>query len=175
MNRFAPPLRVARRETAFSLVELVIALAVAAFSITTIVSLFPVGLNAALESRRQTRAAYLAEQVIGDLRSSSFTNATIVYRENDGTLASLASFNLAVATTNFLTCDGENNVLSAATSDEYASGVKNTSASYLVQVTAEPMAINGLSKVSVEISVPAQAPLVSRSRYGFQTMIGNRR
>ena len=172
MKRFTPSYLAARRKNAFSLVEVVIAMGVTTFCLITMLGLLPIGAGIALESRRETRAAYLAQQILGDLRSSSFTEATILCQTN-GTLVALPSFSLADATTNCVTCDGDNNVLYQATANQYASGVSDTSANYLVQVTVQPSSLNNLSTISVEVSAPAQAPLSARSRYAFQTMIGN--
>jgi uncharacterized protein (TIGR02598 family) len=166
-----------RRKKAFSLVEIVIAIAVTTFCIATIVTLLPVGLHTALNSRSQTRAAYLAEQIISDLRSSSFTNAAVLYPNplNGNALSALTSIDLSKASTNYLICDNGNNVLSSpATSNQYAMGITDTAGNYLVQITVVPAALAKISSVSVEISTPAQAALNSRLRYGFQTMIGNR-
>lgn len=173
MKCFIPPYRAASRRNAFSLVEIVIALAVTTFCIIILFSLLPVGVNTALESRRETRSSYLAEQIVSDLRSSSFTNATILCQTN-GTLAPLTPFSLAVATTNCVSCDGGDNVLYQIASSQYAAGVSDPSANYLVQVAVTPTAITNLSSVSVEVSAPAQGALTSRTRYDFQTMIGNR-
>jgi len=180
MKRFIPPFRAARRKNAsFSLVEIVVALAVTTVGIVAMLSLLPVGVNTALESRRETRTAYLAEQIVSDLRSSSFTNAAILTNNGSGALGVATNFNLGLASTNYLACDGAENVLSTATAAQYANGFSGASADYLVQITVVPTTLTNLSSVylssvSVEVSVPAQAVLSARSRYGFQTMIGNR-
>jgi type II secretory pathway pseudopilin PulG len=179
---FVTPIRAARAKNAFSLVEIVIAIGVATFALVTILSLLPVGLRTAQQSRNQSRAAYLAEQIVSDLRSSSFNNASILSPNTavpGSPLTALsATINLAAApaTTNFLylQCDGQNNVLATATASQYANGVSTANVNYLVQIGASSAPITNLSTVSVEVSAPAQGALTSRSRYGFQTMIGNR-
>lgn len=176
-ERFITRFGAANRKNAFSLVEVVIAMAVTSFGIVTILSLMPIGVHTALESRGQTRAAYLAEQIVSDLRSSSFTNASILYVDTntpDAPLTALTSFSLGASSTNCLQCDGANNVLATATSAQYTAGVSSADVNYLVQITVTPSVIDNLSTVSVEISTPAQAALTVRSRFGFQTMIGNR-
>jgi uncharacterized protein (TIGR02598 family) len=173
MKRFIQPFRAARCRNAFTLIEVVIALAVTTFCILILLGMLPVGVNTAQSSRRETRAAYLAEQIVGDLRSSPFTNSTIVCLTN-GALAPLPSFSLATNGTCVLACDGEDNILAMSTPGFYTNGIGGTSASYLVQVTVQTNAIPDLSSVSVEVSAPAQAALIARSRFGFQTTIGNR-
>ncbi len=162
------------RRKAFSLVEVVLALGVVGFSVVAIFSLFPVGLKSALESRRETRANYLAEQIISDLRASPFTSASILYRKTDGQLDALSSFSLASPTTVVLGCDEKENILQSLSSTDYTSGVRNSTVEYLVQVKVEPTAFANLSQISVEVSAPAEAPLAGRSRYGFFTLIGRR-
>lgn len=65
-----PPLRssVKRNEGAFSLTEVVIALGVATVAFTSILALFPLGLDMSKESYEQTQAALIAQSILGDLR-----------------------------------------------------------------------------------------------------------
>jgi uncharacterized protein (TIGR02598 family) len=167
------PLGAVNRRKAFTLVEVVIALAVTTFCILVLLGLLPVGVRTAQQSRGETRAAYLAEQVVSDLRSSPFTNSTILCLTG-GVLANLPSFSMATNATCVMTCDGADNVLAISTPALYTNGIAGGSANYLVQVTVQTNAIPNLSTVSVEVSTPAQAVLGARSRFGFQTMIGNR-
>lgn len=65
-----PPIRQAspRHRAAFSLTEVVIALGVATVAFTSIIALFPLGLNMSKESHEQTQAALIAQTILGDLR-----------------------------------------------------------------------------------------------------------
>jgi len=173
MKRFIPDFRAARGRNAFTLIEVVIAMAVTIFCVITLLALLPVGINTAQKSRAETRASYLAEQVVSDLRSSSFNNATIVCQTGGG-LAALTSFGLNTNAVCVLTCDGADNILAMSTPSAYTNGIGGGSANYLVQVTVQTNAIPNLSSISVEVSTPAQGALGSRSRFGFLTMIGNR-
>lgn len=56
-----------RESSAFSLTEVVIALGVAAIAFTTIIGLFPLGLNMSKESYEETQAALLAQTIYCDL------------------------------------------------------------------------------------------------------------
>lgn len=169
------PVRPPSRIKAFSLVEVVLAVAVTTIALVSIVSLFPVGLNSAASGRNQTRAAYLAKQLVSDLRSSPFTNAAVLFRNtNNGTLEVLTSFNLTTGATNFLACDQQNDVVALASPVQYASGMNDPGVNCLVQVSIVPTAWTNLCQVSLEVSAPAQAPLAARTRYGFQTMIGDK-
>jgi len=173
MSCFIQPFRVTRGRSAFTLVEVVIALGVTTFCIMVLLALLPVAVSTAQKSRGETRAAYLAEQIVSDLRSSSFANATIVSLTN-GTLATLPAFGLATNSTYCVACDGANDVLATAAASQYASGDTSAGVDYLVQVTVVPTNLTNLAAVAVEVSAPAQAALGARMRYDFKTRIGNR-
>jgi len=57
-----------REQSAFSLTEVVIAMGVAAVAFTSIIALFPLGLNMSRESYEETQAALLAQTILSDLR-----------------------------------------------------------------------------------------------------------
>ena len=52
----------------FSLVEVVLAMGVATLAFTTIIALFPVGLNLSKETHEETQAALIAQSLLSDLR-----------------------------------------------------------------------------------------------------------
>jgi len=57
-----------RASSGFSLTEVVIAMGVAAVAFTSIIALFPLGLNMSKESYESTQAALIAQTIIADLR-----------------------------------------------------------------------------------------------------------
>jgi Tfp pilus assembly protein PilV len=65
-----------RLSTAFSLTEVVIAMGVAAVAFTSIIALFPLGLNMSKESYEETQAALLAQTIIADFRDNLTGSAT---------------------------------------------------------------------------------------------------
>jgi len=62
-----PSLRI-QRAAAFSLTEVVIAMGVAAVAFTSIIALFPLGLNMSKESYESTQAALLAQTLMADVK-----------------------------------------------------------------------------------------------------------
>jgi type II secretory pathway pseudopilin PulG len=62
------PLRPLREPSAFSLTEVVIAMGVAAVAFTSIIALFPLGLNMSKESYEATQAALIAQTIMADLK-----------------------------------------------------------------------------------------------------------
>jgi type II secretory pathway pseudopilin PulG len=64
------PLIPRRLPAAFSLTEVVIAMGVAAVAFTSIIALFPLGLNMSKESYEETQAALLAQTILADFRDN---------------------------------------------------------------------------------------------------------
>jgi uncharacterized protein (TIGR02598 family) len=59
-----------RESSAFSLTEVVIAMGVAAVAFTTIIGLFPLGLNMSKESYESTQAALITQTIMADLKDA---------------------------------------------------------------------------------------------------------
>jgi type II secretory pathway pseudopilin PulG len=74
-NKIPPfrPLRPLREQSAFSLTEVVIAMGVAAVAFTSIIALFPLGLNMSKESYEATQAALIAQTIMADLKDALST------------------------------------------------------------------------------------------------------
>jgi len=79
----------------FSLVEVVLALGVAAVAFTAIMGLFPLGLDMSRETHEETQAALIAQSILGDLRDD--------YGSSNSTNASLSITNRRVLVTNTIT------------------------------------------------------------------------
>jgi uncharacterized protein (TIGR02598 family) len=69
-NNPSRPWRPLRESSAFSLTEVVIAMGVAAVAFTSIIALFPLGLNMSKESYEETQAALLAQTILADFRDN---------------------------------------------------------------------------------------------------------
>jgi hypothetical protein len=72
-----------RLPAAFSLTEVVIAMGVAAVAFTSIIALFPLGLNMSKDSYEETQAALLAQTILSDLRDSAGTYRLIQIGPNN--------------------------------------------------------------------------------------------
>ena len=66
-----------RAHSAFSLIEVVLALGVIGFALLAIIGLLPIGLQSGRASVQETRANHLAEQIFTVLRSHPFTAADL--------------------------------------------------------------------------------------------------
>ena len=71
------PLIPRRLPAAFSLTEVVIAMGVAAVAFTSIIALFPLGLNMSKESYEATQAALIAQTILADLQDEGTGSGTL--------------------------------------------------------------------------------------------------
>ena len=119
------------RRSAFSLVEVVLALGVISIAIVAILGLVPTGLQTSHSSQDETRAAQIAQSVLAGVASQSQTNfaavklpvssgtvptvdltgssTTQLYASNDGHIsqsATGATYNIAVILDSNVTADG---------------------------------------------------------------------
>lgn len=161
-------------EKGFSLVEIVIALGIVSFALVAIFGLLPTGYKSAIESRRDTRSAFIAEQIVSDLRASSFSNATILCKGSDGKLTALTPIDLRASGTRVLACDGQDSILKELAISDYDSSYTGAEAEYLARIKTTPTGLSNLFQIEVEVSAPPAAPLSSRTRRGFFTFIGAR-
>jgi type II secretory pathway pseudopilin PulG len=78
-NQISPfrPFRPWREPSAFSLTEVVIAMGVAAVAFTSIIALFPLGLNMSKESYEATQAALIAQTILADLQDEGTGSGTL--------------------------------------------------------------------------------------------------
>jgi len=80
---------------AFSLTEVVIAMGVAAVAFTSIIALFPLGLNMSKESYEDTQAALLAQTILADCRDN-LTGSSATFSATAGFLIQVGSSNSPV-------------------------------------------------------------------------------
>lgn len=151
--------------SAFSLIEVVLALAVIAFAITGIMGLFPVALKSAQESQRETRATFIAQQIFNDLKASPRTNLLIATGTN--LLAPTSFVDPRPSFTN-----AWSNTVSFNLSGEPIGAGTNANAIYLASVSSTPnIPTSGLARVQVDVETPAQAAPANRSKYTFVTLM----
>lgn len=61
--------KASRQHAAFSLIEIILAVAVIAFALTAILGMFPVAVGAATDSQRETQAALIARSIFDQLQA----------------------------------------------------------------------------------------------------------
>jgi uncharacterized protein (TIGR02598 family) len=132
----------------FSLVEVTLALAVAAFCLIVILGLLPVGLNSNQASIKQTVAASLARGIISDLRATPKTTST-------STLYSIPIPTPTVGTTLYLKQDATK--AASATGNEYC---------VTLNITAPADSQKAATMVRLLITWPAAAKVFPPSYTG---------
>ncbi len=153
------------KRSAFSLIEVVLALAVIAFAITGIMGLFPVALKSAQESQRETRATFIAQQIFNDLKASPRTNLLISTGSD-----LLDSGNFVTPRPSFT--NAWSNIVSFDLAGAPIGVGTNTEAIYLASVSSTPNTpVSGLARVQVDVETPAQAAAANRSKYTFVTLM----
>jgi len=148
--------------SAFSLIEIVLALGIISFALVGIMGLFPVAMKSAQESQRETRATQIAQQIFSDLKAVPGTNRLVAITTN--ILNTQSSINLTTSGSIAVSYDREGRPLGI--------GTNHTERIFLadIQVTANsPMA--GLSRVQTTIETPALAATNARSKYTFVTLM----
>ena len=104
-------LRPWREQSAFSLTEVVIAMGVAAVAFTSIIALFPLGLNMSKDSYDETQAALIAQTILSDLKDQQTGNRNKRYTVAAGSPYSYKLIQIAgnvdpqIVTTNYLGID----------------------------------------------------------------------
>jgi hypothetical protein len=107
------PLIPRRLSAAFSLTEVVIAMGVAAVAFTSIIALFPLGLNMSKDSYEETQAALIAQTILSDLKDQQCGNKNKRYlgKTKNGNPYSFKLIQIAgnvdpqIVTTNYLGID----------------------------------------------------------------------
>jgi uncharacterized protein (TIGR02598 family) len=150
------------RMAAFTLVEVVLALAVCSFAVIAILGLFSMGLQSTRESAQDIRAANLATTLIS-LRTATPTND----------IASLPNF--AIPTTAFTNTYGPAYGTSSTSyvgSDGQTTNMANAAFMITCKAGTTPVTGTGLSQVYLMLSWPPQAPAAAaEGRYELTTEI----
>lgn len=145
----------------FSLIEIVLALGIISFALVGIMGLFPVAMNSALESQRETRAAHIAQQIFTDLSTLAGTNRFLITGTNLST--DRTAVNLSAAGSNTVYFDARGNA---------RGNIAAVDATYGATVTVTPNTpISGLARVQTTVSTPTAATEANRSRYTFVTLM----
>jgi type II secretory pathway pseudopilin PulG len=167
----------ARLPGAFSLVEVALSLAIISFAIVAIMGLFPVAMQTARESNRETRAALIARRIVDELQSLPGTNTALVRGPsvtNPGWR--ITGLDLSSPSVHVLTYDEQGEGL---TNDIAAGAFQNpisAPAAYFaaeVHVTPDFPSL-GISRVQATVEAPASAPSSRRSRLVFVTLMRQR-
>jgi len=161
----SPRLR-AKTSFAFSLIEVVLAVGVISFALVGIIGLFPVAMQSALDSQRETQVAFIARSLFSELQRVNGDEAYITVTGSGS--AGLQNGNLKTIDLNSPSTDNfyfdQNGGMLESDKPEAIYRAEVT-----VDRTGQP---DGLSRVDVKIFVPNITPPPTNQRsYNFVTLI----
>jgi type II secretory pathway pseudopilin PulG len=170
---------------AFSLIEIVLAVGVISFALVGILGLFPVALQTATSSQRETQAALIARSIFSDLESETGAKRYVFIGKDTTDISEAGSgkdsdrdkipVNLTEGKKYYLAYDESGLPLSDKIgAGEYASGMAK--AGFLAEVSVvaptDPPGI-GLTQVEVTVSAPGVAAAARRIPYPFVSVLNN--
>ena len=162
--------------------EIVIALGVISFALVGIIGLFPTALDAANESRHETRAAAIARLMFGQMRTHDPKKKAMPLGPDparssvtDGNLN--LSLQTGVTNIGLVAFDEEGRpvvrMTDAQFTGESTSGRLSTAA-YKVRLRVSPnQPFPGLARLVVDVTYPPSAPLASRTIHTFSLLLNN--
>ena len=162
------------RLTGFSLVEAALSLAIVSFAIIAIVGLFPVALQTARESNRETRATLIARRIVDELQSLPATNTGLVrgpsVTNSDWHITGL---DLSTPSTNVLVYDEQGEGLTNRVVPElFQNPISEPDAYFAAEIRVTPnLPRPGISRVQATVEAPSSAPSSRRSSFVFVTFM----
>ena len=188
-------LRPLREQSAFSLTEVVIAMGVAAVAFTSIIALFPLGLNMSKESYEATQAALVAQTILADLKDalSGGSNVKLIKQGGQASVFNSANYtNITLlannSTTYYLAFDQQPRtdsagspiilrpyIFSSSLPTWYRDGTNTASliVRVIVEKTFVPDSASNSNPQKVEVSVesPGSAKATNRTQWVFQGVV----
>jgi uncharacterized protein (TIGR02598 family) len=163
--------RVLRRQVAFSLVEVVLALGVIAVGVIAILGVFPTALQTGHSAQDETRAPEIAQTIFSSLvaqASSQFNNLQLPIPGNPS-----LSINLTLSsspTTPTLYADNDGKLTPGATAAAYAILIFTCNPS---NCASPPAGFNdpALNQVTVRVAWPANAPAANQTYRDYVRII----
>jgi type II secretory pathway pseudopilin PulG len=159
---------------AFSLVEVALSLGVISFAIIAIVGLFPVAMQTARESNRETRATLIARRIVDELQSLPGTDTALVRGPsvtNPGWR--ITGLDLSSPSVHVLAYDEQGEGLTNDIApDAFQNPISAPSAYFAAEVRVTPdFPSPGISRVQATVEAPSSAPSSKRSRFVFVTLM----
>ncbi len=156
----------ARTSCAFSLIEVVLAVGVISFALVGIIGLFPVAMQSALDSQRETQVAFIARSLFSELQRVNGDEAYITVTGSGSAglqNGDLKTIDLNSPSTDNFYFDQNGGMLDG----------DGPEAMYRAEVTVDRTGQpDGLSRVDVKIFVPNITPPPTNQRsYNFVTLI----
>ena len=170
------PRTTGRSRGGFSLVEVILALAVVTVALVGILALLPVAIDTALDSRLETQATVVAKTIFSDLQSHPGPDARVVTGADPlagaitaGPRTNFEVFLSYVESDTHSYTDGWQLVSGGQVSGtEFAAGVNG--AFFLARIQGSP-GTNGLARVDVVIEHPGRAESGARQKFSYTGLV----
>jgi uncharacterized protein (TIGR02598 family) len=157
-----------RSRAGFSLIEIILAVAVIAFALTAILGLFPVAVGAATDSQRETQAALIARSILDQLAARP-GSATRYF-----TLETNAASSTDLPQTK-IPLDSANTYTNAAVLDSGGSpvtgGASDPQMAYAVDIAVAPLPAPNDKLSQITVTVKTRSPNIS---YPFTTLLSQK-
>ncbi len=174
--------------TAFSLIEIVLALAIISFALVAILGLFPVAIQAATSSQQETHAALIARSIYSDLDAQSGGTRYLLLGKDETSDSSSSSgeqssrfatkVDVDLTSTEsksyYLAYDSDGQPLKDKIStEEYDRGFPK--AGYLAKITVLPSETStpGIFPLEITVGAPASAAVARRTSHPFLSLLNN--
>ena len=158
----------------FSLVEVALALGVVAFALVAILGMVPVAIDAAQQSRDETRATFIARGLLETLRSGEDGGYVIESAPGDFSAASYPDDPAGVAgfaRRHYFAYDSGGELLGATAAGVFdGGGGAPSGAVYLARLSLDGRD-DGLVHAEALVETPAAAARDNRSSYPFVTLV----
>ncbi|XHR27576.1 MAG: prepilin-type N-terminal cleavage/methylation domain-containing protein [Chthoniobacteraceae bacterium] len=142
-----------RKSRGFSLVEVSVAMGIAAVSLTSILGLLPIGSSSTRNAIEQTRAASIAKVIVSDLRNAASGSASPLY--------------------NFTPASASGSSVLYFSDDCFSHSTTVTASSRFRATVTFPTSSGGVVNANVLLSWPAAAaPTQASGSYEVFTMLG---
>ena len=151
------------RQSAFSLVEVVLALGVISFAIVAILGLVPTGLKTSHASQDETRATQLAQAILSSMASQAQTQFTgVKVQTNDG--STVPSFDLTMTTTTTVYSDNDGKLSANSIGAVYI---------IIIATNGAPLGFDAgyANQITMTIAWPASAAPADQTKRDFVRII----
>jgi len=154
-----------KHHSAFSLVEVVVALGILSFAVVAIAGILPMAFKSSQIIMQDTDAALSAQKIISEIQAGAGANRVIITNPNGDT----RNINLLwhANTNNYLEFNQNGEVNSFASSSP-----PNTSIAFYAQISVfTNTGMSNVSRLQVDITAPAAAPPERRITNSFVTLL----
>lgn len=161
------------------MIEIVLAVGIIAFALVAILGLFPIALDSASTSQRETQAAFIARSIFNDLLSTPGPKVFVAtspdfFSNSSGSASGKIDIDLTTDSDHYIAYSIDGEPMGTIPESTFTSG--SPDAGYLAVITvttgtASSDIPGGLARVEVQIETPAVAPRKQRDSFPFVSLL----